>query len=53
MGDNMSLNKAFRQTQKMKVVKAAAGTPLRLTMRQVTGVPVGTQLLSAKYHRVG
>jgi hypothetical protein len=48
MGGSRLLNEAFNLTMKLKVAKAAAGTPVRLTMRQVTRVPVGMLLPPAE-----
>jgi hypothetical protein len=52
MGGDRSLNEALNQDMKLEV-KAAAGTPARLTMRQVTTVPVETLPPPADSHRDG
>lgn len=53
MGSKSLLNKALNQMMKLQVVKVAAVTSERQTMRGATRVPVGMQPPPAKYHKDG
>jgi hypothetical protein len=53
MGSDRLLNKVLNRAMKLEVLKAAAVTPARLTMRGMTRVPVGTQLPPAECCRDG
>jgi hypothetical protein len=49
MVDGRLLNETFNLASMLQAVKAAAGIPVRLTMRQPTAVPVGMILPLAEH----